>query len=155
MVSRKARYDTSSCLCSSNCACPVESPPVFHAFQASRKALGNLPTQNVCCGFRKPSSVVLLTMAVLNLSTDFGSLLLKTKNEEEKMSGEESVALLKKAVVSILVDIIREKMSGMNARSLKESLLDSRMKSVSLFRVKERNKFIPLRLRCYWLSIPD
>ena len=45
--------------------------------------------------------------------------------EEEKMSSlEERVMKMKELIVSILVDIIRKEMSGMNSSSLKESLLD-------------------------------
>ena len=69
MVSRKARYDTSSCLNSSNGTCPVgPSRAVFHASQAALKALGNLSTLNVSLGLRTSSVVILFTMAVLNLS---------------------------------------------------------------------------------------
>ena len=68
-VSRKARYDTSSCLNSSNGTCPVgPSRAVFHASQAALKALGNLSTLNVSLGLRTSSVVILFTMAVLNLS---------------------------------------------------------------------------------------
>ena len=61
-----------------------------------------------------------------------GFWVILVEDEEEKMSNFEEMAtevlmkevLMKEIVVSILVDIIREEMNGMNSSDLRESVLD-------------------------------
>ena len=55
----------------------------------------------------------------------FWVILVEDEERRRKMSSlEERAELMKKMVISILVDIIREEMSGMNSTDLKELLLD-------------------------------
>ena len=56
-----------------------------------------------------------------------GFLVILVEDQEEKMSDFESrtgLDLMKEMVVSILVDIIREEMKGVDSSALRESLLD-------------------------------
>ena len=55
------------------------------------------------------------------MNGSWGSFWLKTKNEEKMRTARD---LMKEMVVSILVDIIREEMNGMDSSDLRESLLN-------------------------------